>query len=216
MKRKQPSDGTIVLQVLCLTGEGLTLEVRHSTLGQEVYRMVAQRLPCKPGAGFLLYHLESKLVLHQTLEEQGIVGEATVSCTRVPTNLFDASGYIVGRMSSENGSVLEGVTRLECGPEHWCSLPETLESLTFSDEFNRSLEQLLLPSSLQRLNFGNSFNQSLEHVIFPKNLQSLTFGMSFDQSLERVGLPSGLQSLTSVCASTKAWSACLCCAIFKF
>ena len=33
-----------------------------------------------------------------------------------------------------------------------------------------------LPDSLQSLTFGDDFNQSLRHVVLPSDLQSLTFG----------------------------------------
>ena len=68
-------------QVLCLTGEGLTLKVPSSTMASELRRMVLEKLP-KKGAKLVLHHLHSKLQLDQSLQEQGILGEtATLSCT---------------------------------------------------------------------------------------------------------------------------------------
>ena len=86
MKRKRVSDastsaeGLIDLEVLCLTGEGLTLNVHHTTPGREVHRMVFEQLPRKRGAKLALHHMESRLSLHKTLHEQGITGAATLSC----------------------------------------------------------------------------------------------------------------------------------------
>ena len=75
-------------------------------------------------------------------------------------------------------------------------LPSSLQSLAFGDRFNQSLERVTLPSSLQSLSFGLELNQSLERVSWPSSLQSLIFCFSFDQSLEQVTLSSSIQSLS--------------------
>ena len=80
--------------------------------------------------------------------------------------------------------------------QHNLTLPSSLQSLTFGDGFNQSLDTVNLPSSLQSLTFGHVFNQSLDNVTLPSSLQSLTFGFNFNQSLDNVTLPSSLQSLT--------------------
>ena len=78
-------------------------------------------------------------------------------------------------------------------------MPGSLQSLTFGDRFNQSLETVTLPGSLQSLTFGDRFNQSLENVTLPGSLQSLTFGDDFEfdlnvpsticlQTFERAGL----------------------------
>ena len=54
-----------------------------------------------------------------------------------------------------------------------------------------------LPNSLQTLTFGERFNRSLEGVNLPNSLQTLTFGSGFNQSLEGMTLPTALDS--SVC-----------------
>ena len=101
--------------------------------------------------------------------------------------------------------------------------------VSFGDEFNQSLERVILPSSLQSLAFGDRFNQSLERVTLPSSLQSLSFGFEFDQSLKRVSLPSSLQclffffsfdrslysKLDFFFCSTKAWSGWACHRVFK-
>ena len=168
MKRKWvddvPGAGSIDLQVLCLTGEEFRLNVHHDTLGREVYRMVSEQLPPKRGAKFSLYHLESKLVLTATLQEQGLASAATLSCTRVPTNVYDAWCYVEGEQNVNADEIaLEGVTKLDCAPpgEYLRHLPQTLESLAFGDRFNHSLEGVPFPSGLQSLTFGDRFNHSL-------------------------------------------------------
>eukprot|EP00438_Fugacium_kawagutii_P003283 Skav229035 [mRNA] locus=scaffold1014:231310:234309:+ [translate_table: standard] len=90
-------DGTrlIEVQVLCLNGEGCILSLLPSTLGREVVQIVSRQLP-KRGAKLTLYHLSSPLILHQTLQEQGICMERypTLSCTYVPTDLLSAWRFV--------------------------------------------------------------------------------------------------------------------------
>ena len=187
------------LQVLCLTGEGVTLSVSRSMIGYDLRRLVAKKLPCKPGAQLAVHHVNRKLTLDETLGEQEIVGKsAMLSCTYVPTNLCTAWNYVCGLPTSDREFAMEGVTQLEGATtgEYLHNLPCSLASLTFDHDFNQSLEQVTLPSSLQSLSFGRGFNQCLEQVTLPSSLQSLSFGRGFNQSMERVTLPSSLQSLS--------------------
>ena len=62
-----------------------------------------------------------------------------------------------------------------CAPKK-VKFPENLQSLTFGDAFNRSLDRLLLPGNLLQLTLGDEFNQSMEHVKLPERLQHLTLG----------------------------------------
>jgi hypothetical protein len=72
----------IDLHVLCLHGEGCSLSLSPSTLGLEVRKMASEQLPPKKGAKLVLYHLASPLMVHQTLQVQGIEGKtARLSCT---------------------------------------------------------------------------------------------------------------------------------------
>ena len=102
------------LQVLCLTGEGVALSVPRSMLGYDLWRLVSEKLPCKPGAKLAMHHVNAKLRLNQTLGGQGMVGtSATLSCTYIPTNVYRAWCYICGLRTCEENFVLEGVTQLE-------------------------------------------------------------------------------------------------------
>ena len=166
-----------------------------------------------------------RLKLHQTLQEQGLAEAETaiLCCTYVPTQLQAAWCFLMGRETSEAEVSLEGVTHLTA-PSPNCllhlprslvsltftgqslnwgitlpaslTLPNRLQSLTFGDNFNQSLDGVTLPKGLQNLTFGRNFNQSLEGVTWPSSLQSLTFGVFFDQSLDGVTLPNSLQNLT--------------------
>ena len=163
------------LEVLCLTGEGVTLGVPCSMLGYELRRLVSEKLPCKPGAKLAMHHVNTKLTLNQTLAEQGIVGKSAVlSCTYIPTNVYTAWCCVRGLPTSEREVALEGVTQLEGATEGECLhyLPCSLAKLTFGHKINQSLERVTLPSSLQSLSFGESFNQSLQRVTLPSSLPS--------------------------------------------
>ena len=185
------------LEVLCLTGEGVTLSVPRSMLGYDLRRLVSEKLPCKPGAKLAVHHVNRKLTLDQTLGEQEIAGKSALSCTYIPTNVYSGC-YAHGLPACERNFVLEGVTQLEeaMPGEYLHHLPRSLARLTSGTNFNQSLEQVILPSSLQSLSFGSDLNQSLESVALPFSLRSLSFGEKFNKSLERVTLPSSLQSLS--------------------
>ena len=124
------------LSVQCLNGEGCVLKLSRSCTGLEVYQMVSAQLPPKKGGKLKLLHLDSPVMLHQTLQEQGIVGEAAaISCTFVRTDLYAAwSGWFaVQEFPDSVGELaMQGVTRIEGtttkGPLH--HLPQSLEHLT--------------------------------------------------------------------------------------
>jgi len=140
------------LQVLCLTGEAVTLSVPRSMLGYDLQRLVSEKLPCKPGAKFAVHHMNAKLRLDQSLGEQGIVEKsAMLSCTYVPTNLFTAWCYTAELPTFQREFALEGVTQIEnaTNGEYIRHLPRSLAKLSFDHSFNQSLERVTLPSSLQ-------------------------------------------------------------------
>ena len=133
----------VELQVLCLTGEGITFSVSRSMLGSDLRRLVSEKLPRKPGAKLAVHHTNRELTLDENLAEQGIVGKsATLSCTYIPTNLYTAWLYACGSVSEllkcEREFALEGVTHLatDTHPEDWNQqyldhLPGSLQSLQF-------------------------------------------------------------------------------------
>ena len=87
----------IEIQVLCLNGEGCNFTLTGSSLGHELRQMVLQGLPSKKGRTCVILYENSQLLLHQTLQEQGIVGKtATLRCTFVPTDLYAACCYTQG------------------------------------------------------------------------------------------------------------------------
>ena len=80
-------EALMVLQVLCLTGEGLTFKIPGSTLGRDVHKIVSEQLPCKPGARLSMHLGSTRLMLHVPIQDQ-CTGPATLSCTYVLTNLY--------------------------------------------------------------------------------------------------------------------------------
>lgn len=188
----------IDVSVRFLAGEVMELKIPGSSLGREVRRMVSERLPARPGAKLVLHHGFSKLMLHQSLQEQGIQGKTALSGTFCRTDLYAAWSLVLGRTDPEVELALEGVTRIEGAQNGAClhNLPHGLQSLTLGAHFNESLEHVTLPTQLQSLTFGSDFNQPLQAVNLPRSLQSLTFRSDFNQDLKGVAFPSNLQSLT--------------------
>ena len=79
----------------------------------KVHRLVSKRFQPKKGEQLTLQYLGVQLMLHQTLQEQGIVGKATtLSCTSVPTDLYAAYCFIQrqGSPVPEGEFVLQGLT----------------------------------------------------------------------------------------------------------
>ena len=77
------SDSDLIdLYVLRLNGEGFILKLSSCSLGREAHRLVSKQLQPKKGEQLTLQYLGAQLMLHQTLQEQGIVSKAaTLSCT---------------------------------------------------------------------------------------------------------------------------------------
>ena len=90
----------------------------------------------------------------KTLQQQGLESAATLSCTRIPTNVYDAWRYIMCRDGDE--SALEGVTRINFAPagQYLRYLPQTLQTLSFYNRhLNLSRKNMTLPHSLRDLSF---------------------------------------------------------------
>ena len=66
----------IGIEVLSISGECmLTLNVADSMLGRELWKNTLDKLPFKPGRQLVLSHNTSKLVLHESLQQQGFRSE---------------------------------------------------------------------------------------------------------------------------------------------
>ena len=194
-------EGLIELEVLSISGECmLTLNVAASMLGRELWEMILDRIPSKPGLQLIVSHT-SRLLLHKSLQQQGLGGQqAQVSATYIPVNLHAAWRFSQGYSVEDAEFSLTGITEMT-GAGHQKTallnnLPKSLRTLTFATGFNERLHHVRLPAGLQSLTLGQEFNQSLDNVTWPAGLQSLTFQGWFNQILDNVTWPAGLQSLT--------------------
>ena len=172
-------EGLVELEVLSISGECmLTLNVADSMLGRDLWQMILDQIPPKPGLQLVLSHT-SRLVLHESLQQQGLGGpRAQVSATYMPVNLLAGLRFSQGLNVVDEEFSLNGITQLAGVTD---KMPALLGNL---------------PKSLRTLTFDNRFNQRINHIRLPAGLQSLTFGELFDQNLHQVTWPSGLQSLT--------------------
>ena len=192
-------EGIIELDVLSISGECmLTLNVSDSMLGRELWKMILDKVPSKPGLQLVVSHT-SRLVLHESLQQQGLGGQrAQVSATYMPVNLHAAWCFAHGHSVEDEEFSLNGVTEVTNVSDQMSALlhklPKSLRTLTFAPGFNQ--DRMRLPEGLQHLTFGSMFDHSLDKVTLPSRLQSLTFGNHFDQNLDKVLWPAGLQSLT--------------------
>ena len=195
-------EGLTELEVLSISGECmLTLNVVDSMLGRELWQMILDQIPSKPGLQLVVSHT-STLVLNENLKQQGLGGQrAQVSATYMPVNLLAAWRFAHGDSVEDEEFSLNGITEVtgvkETPSALLQNLPKSLRSLTFASGFNhQGLHHVRLPQVLQRLTFGADFNQRLDHLTWPAGLQSLTLGGRFNESLDKVTWPAGLQSLT--------------------
>ena len=85
------------LEVLSISGECmLSLNVVDSMLGSELWRMILDQIPSKPGLQLVVSHT-SRIVLNESLQQQGLGGQrAQVSATYVPVNLLAALHFAYG------------------------------------------------------------------------------------------------------------------------
>ena len=176
-------EGLIELDVLSMSAACmLTLNVADSMLGRELWKMILDKVPSKPGLQLVVSHT-SRLALNESLQQQGLAGQqAQVAATYIPVNLHAAWRFAKGYSVEDAEFSLTGITEMtgvndEIPALH--NLPNSLRTLTFAPGFNQKLHHVKLPPALQSLNFGENFNQSLDSVAWPATLQSLDFWRSF-------------------------------------
>ena len=194
-------EGLIELEVLSISGECMvTLNVSDSMRGRDLWKMILDKVPSKPGLQLVVSHT-SRLALDESLQKQGLAGQrAQVSAAYMPVNLPAALRFAHGASLEDEEFSLNGITEVtgvdEATSALLHNLPESLHALTFAPDFKQGLRDVGLPAGLQSLTFGQSFNQSLDNVTWPAGLQSLALGDFFNQNLDNVSWPAGLQSLT--------------------
>ena len=193
--------GLTELEVLSMSGECVvTLNVSDSMCGRDLWNLILDKLPTKPGLQLVVSHT-SRLALNESLQQQGLGGQrAQVSATYIPVNLLAAVRFALGDSVEDEEFSLNGITEVTDVSDEMLALlhnlPKSLRTLTFAHGFNQEIHHIRLPAGLQSLIFQRDFNQSLDNVTWPADLQSLTFGCRFNRSLDSVTWPAGLQSLT--------------------
>ncbi|CAE7567303.1 unnamed protein product [Symbiodinium natans] len=142
-----------------------------------------------------LERVQRNLFLSETVDPSPASGNGGMMTRSRSLPLYADEDSALSPIQHAFGRVLNPFREVEVDVHLDVDLPSGLQTLTFGEMFNQSLDQVQLPSSLQTLTFGEDFNQSLENVQLPIGLQTLTFGKMFNQSLDQVQLPSSLQTL---------------------
>ena len=123
-------EGMIELEVLSISGECmLTLNVADTILGRELWKMILDKVPSKPGLQLVVSHT-SRLVLHESLQQQGLRGQREqVSATYIPVNLHAAWRFAQGYSVEDAEFSLTGITTMTGVSDGEQSLP----TLRFAD-----------------------------------------------------------------------------------
>lgn len=72
-------------------------------------------------------------------------------------------------------------------------LPSNIYKIQFSNNFNKSLDNIQFPESLKYIIFGNKFNKPFNNL--PNKLIYLKLGKKFNQKIENIKLPDSIQYL---------------------
>ena len=195
------SAADLCITVHAVSGDFYVFNVSSQALGFVLASLAVQRMPPSQASIPTLCLGSTVLELEKPLGEQGVLSGSNVTYVLQAASAEDVMCLAQKAGQKQNLDLRDQLfwATLRClslaGLPN-LPLPSKLQSLTFGNRFDESLEQVSLPSTLESLTLGNSFRQSLEMVRFPTGLLSLTFGHCFNQSLEKVSLPSALQSLT--------------------
>jgi hypothetical protein len=72
--------------------------------------------------------------------------------------------------------------------------PDT-KTLWLDEDFNYSIDNLVLPSGLESIHFNFNFNQPIEQIMFPASVISLSFYGQFNQPVNKINIAQNLQIL---------------------
>ena len=145
-------EGLIELEVIGMTGECmLTFNVANSMLGRELRKMILDKVPSKPGLQLVVSHT-AKLVLHESLQQQGLGGQqAQVFATYIPVNLLAAWSFAHGHGVEDEEFSLTGITEVrgvdDRTPALLHNLPQSLRTLTIGQCFDKTLDKVTWPAS---------------------------------------------------------------------
>ena len=106
-------EGFIELEVLSISGECMvTLNVSDSMLGRDLWKLILDKIPSKPGLQLAVSHT-SRLALNESLKQQGLGGQrAQVSATYIPANLYAAVCFALGASVEDEEFTLNGITEV--------------------------------------------------------------------------------------------------------
>ncbi|CAN0528212.1 unnamed protein product, partial [Ectocarpus sp. 8 AP-2014] len=81
-------------------------------------------------------------------------------------------------------------------PVNVATWPASLQQLSFGDDFNQSIAEVVWSASLTQLSFGREFDQPVVGVVWPASLQQLSFGSAFNQPIVGVAWSASLKKLS--------------------
>jgi hypothetical protein len=73
--------------------------------------------------------------------------------------------------------------------------PDDIVSIIFNWKFNQPIDNVKFPDTVQIITFGGGFNQPIDRIKFPESLISIDFGYYFNQSLDKVKFPGSLKKI---------------------
>ena len=115
--------------MLSIAGECmLTVNVADSMLGRELWRMILDKTPSRPGLQLVVSHT-SKLVLHESLQQQGLGdqrAQAQVSATYMPVKLHAAWHFAHGHSIEDAEFSSTGISEVT---DVWDEMPALLRKL---------------------------------------------------------------------------------------
>ena len=209
------SDRIISIHIIAVSGRIIqSHRVKNTLIGAELFNLIMESAGptdlCIPK----LLHKQNRVDMKTSLAAQDITDgtlltlvwmhitkeqqQAVVRKMHMMGTLLHMSGTLLdGALEDGEVQILDTIMDL-CwdGPVAKLILPSGLQTLTFGEFFNESLENTTLPSSLQSLTFGYWFRRSLDNTTLPSGLDNLEFGFYFNQRLDNTTLPSGLRSLS--------------------
>ena len=105
-------EGLLELEVLSISGDCMaTLNVPDCMLGRDLWNLILDKLPSKPGLQLVVSHT-SRLLLNESLQQQGLGGQrAQVSITYMPVNLLAAWRFAHGASLEDEEFSLNGITK---------------------------------------------------------------------------------------------------------
>jgi hypothetical protein len=161
-------------------------QVPTSMLGRQLYQMIIERLPVRPGARLSVQNGSSPLSLRLTLKQQGMqAGFATLSCVYLPVNLLSAWKYLEGEKVDDEEFVLQGLTHIAGvkSVDVILELPNSLQHLTLSKTFDESLAGVHFPRWTSGIEFWQWIQPELEWCGFAKGFAKRVFWSKIPQTL---------------------------------